>query len=625
MTLSVSFRSNLQALLRWVSRTWLFWLLSGLTLILHRALLPQFGSAIPNDPGDPLLNTWILWWNAQHLPFTAAYWHAPSFAPAPYALALSETLLGLTWMTTPLQWMGFSPLVAYNTMFVAIPVLNGLSAYWLCLTLTGRRDAALVGCLVFAFAPYHANQVSHLQTKAMFFMPLALVGLHRYWQTGQRRWLGLLSAAVALNGLVCGYFLLYFSVVLGLAIVWLTVSSRDTKKLVSVAVALVLSAAVLAPVALTFRSVRNEWNLRRSITEIEFFSADLTSIVNGSQRLTVWPINTEPGRPEVAEYPGVAVTALLIAAAIVVVRQRRHDVPASPWRRRTVFALMFCSAVAIAIGLVTWMGGGGRPYKPIGVGLDFAILAALLSSRFAAMVRSGSIGGLYATGALAASLFALGPVGRVLGHRFWYKAPFSWLMTMPGFDAVRVPALFGSVQVLCLAVIAAVAVVRLFRAPTPRALAAVAVLSFAIVLDGWATVSLVPVPGPVPVALDADLVVELPTRGWQEDAAAMYRGITHRRPVVNGYSGYAPPHYEQLQRELRNNCVESLDEVRGGRSLDVVVWRNDPDAGNIDAAVRAQWGDERREETPEVVVYRVPRSASVPTRRSPTAGCGAHP
>lgn len=76
---------------------------------------------------------WILWWNAHHVPFTAEYWNAPAFAPAPARLVLSETLLGLTWLTTPLQWLGASPLIAYNVLVIATPILNGLSAYWLCL------------------------------------------------------------------------------------------------------------------------------------------------------------------------------------------------------------------------------------------------------------------------------------------------------------------------------------------------------------------------------------------------------------------------------------------------------------------------------------------------------------
>jgi hypothetical protein len=197
------------------------------------------------------------------------------------------------------------------------------------------------------------------------------------------------------------------------------------------------------------------------------------------------------------------------------------------------------------------------------------------------------------------------------------------LLPVPAHD--RVPALFGGIEVLCLAVLAALAVKRLAPQPTRRSHAAVVLLAAAIVFDGWAFVPVVPVPRPVPVALDADPVIELPTRGWVEDAAAMYRATMHRRPLVNGYSGYFPPHYAQLQRDLRNGCVASLDGLRGGRSLDAVVWRADPDAVRIDAALHELWSTARREETPDVVIYRVPRSASDPTPQSPTAACGARP
>src|SRR5207247_3915451 len=116
----------------------------------------RFRSTVPSDLGDPLLTIWILWWNAHHIPFTAAYWNAPIFAPAPYTLALSETLLGVAWLTTPLQWLGASPLVAYNVMYVATPIFNGLAAYWLCLTLTRRPYAAAIRGPAYALGPYPA-------------------------------------------------------------------------------------------------------------------------------------------------------------------------------------------------------------------------------------------------------------------------------------------------------------------------------------------------------------------------------------------------------------------------------------------------------------------------------------
>jgi hypothetical protein len=131
--------------------------------------------------------------------------------------------------------------------------------------LTGRRDAAFVGSLAFAFAPYHASQLSHLQTEATFFMPVTLVGLHRYWTTGARRWLVLLAASAALNGFICGYFLLYFSVLLALAVAWLAVSSRDWRKLASVTAA--FGAALLLHGAIR-KNLRRCWCCRRRFLRI---------------------------------------------------------------------------------------------------------------------------------------------------------------------------------------------------------------------------------------------------------------------------------------------------------------------------------------------------------------------
>lgn len=592
---------------RYASWPWVAGLLALLSLVQHGQLIQHFGSAIPSDTGDPLLNTWILWWNAERLPLTDAYWNAPAFAPMPHAFALSETLLGLTWLTTPLQWLGASPLVAYNVMFVLEPVLNGLSAYWLCLTLTGRRDAALVGSFAFAFAPYHASQIAHLQTRAMFFMPIALAALPRYWYSRDLRWVALFAAAVALNGLVSGYFLLYFGVFVALAIGWLAIAFPDRRKLGAVLAALAVAASVVWPVVSTYRTVQDEFDLHRTVTEVEAFSADLTSIVHGSTRLAVWPVTTPPDSPELAGYPGIVIGALVVAAALMAIRDRPRD--RSPASRRTIAVrgLAALSGAAFVAGVIAFLSRRAS-YKVFGIAIDLGLIAVLLSARFTALVRSGSLLALYATGALVAWMFALGPVGRVFGHRFWYKAPFSWFMQWPGFDNARVPARFLSVEILCLAVIAAFAFTRLWPVPKRGAVVGALAIAAAISIDGWVRLPVVPAPRHLPVAVTADLVVELPTWSHEDDVAAMYRGMSHGRPVVNGYSGFVPPHYVSLREDLRNGCVNSLEGLRDGRSMDAVIWRGHASTSSLDAALGLLWTGASREETADVIVYRQPRT-----------------
>ena len=51
----------------------------------------QLGTALPSDLGDPALNSWILWWNTQALPFTERWWSPPMFYPVKDALARCDT------------------------------------------------------------------------------------------------------------------------------------------------------------------------------------------------------------------------------------------------------------------------------------------------------------------------------------------------------------------------------------------------------------------------------------------------------------------------------------------------------------------------------------------------------
>jgi hypothetical protein len=593
------------------ARSWLSIaaLLAVISLVMHAELVRNLANGVPADLGDPLLNTWILWWNAQQLPLTDAYWNAPAFAPMTRALALSETLLGLTWLTTPLQWLGASPLVAYNVLYILEPPLNGLSAYWLCMLLTSRRDASLIGALAVAFAPYHATQLSHIQTRALFFMPLALGALHRYWATGGRRWLVVLGAATALNALVCGYFLLFFSILLGIAVAWLALATRDLRKLGATLAALGIAMAAIAPVIVTFRSVRSELGLVRGLGEIERNSADLSSLVLSSTRLSVWPIHTAPDRPELATYPGIILVLVVVAGGIAASRGRvRAALRAeSSW----LIAWLGLASLTVIAGLTVIP----RPYKVISSGIYLGAIGVLASRRFRTLVQSASMPALFTVGLVVSVALSFGPVGRVLGHRFWYKPPYNFLLNLPGFDSARVPSLFASIAVICLAVLAAFAMTRLWPSVSTASRIATALIAALIVVDGWFTVAVVPAPAPIPASLNADMVIELPAYGWVENVQAMYRGMFHGRPVVNGYSGYVPPDFARLQRDLFKDCVKNLDAYRAGHSIDAIVWKDKPGTGVTDAQLREMWPAAIREETRLAIVYRQPRSSSLPDAR----------
>jgi hypothetical protein len=82
-----------------------FWLAClayfGLTVLMFWPLVRDLRTGVPHDIGDPLLNTWILWWNAHAVPFTQGWWNGPAYWPLPDFLALSEHLVGLSVVSTP--------------------------------------------------------------------------------------------------------------------------------------------------------------------------------------------------------------------------------------------------------------------------------------------------------------------------------------------------------------------------------------------------------------------------------------------------------------------------------------------------------------------------------------------
>src|SRR6185369_16565718 len=89
---------------------------------------------------------------------------------------------------------------------------------------------------------------------------------------------------------------------------------------------------------------------------------------------------------------------------------------------------------------------------------------------------------------------------------------------------------------------------------------------------------------PLPPLLDAmaltptaRAVLELPV-GNSQEFPALYRSMFHRRPLVNGYSGYTPRAYDELRGCLEHKREDCLLPIRQAGSIDVVIDRgNDPD------------------------------------------------
>ena len=277
--------------------------------------------------------------------------------------------------------------------------------------------------------------------------------------------------------------------------------------------------------------------------------------------------------------------------------------------------LLIASAMPLAYG--TWqltIGGTrlvsiSRADKPLTLALVVALgLFALLPGVRAAFHRR-SVLTFYAVAALATWIFALGPDPTFMDQRALYRAPYSWIMLLPGFDGLRVPARFWMMTLACLSVVGALAVHGL-RGSRRQVVVALAVAG--LLIDGWprhfpviAAPDLRPSPAGVAARLD------LPVDDFA-DARALYRQIFHRVPLYNGFSGYTPPHYPAMRAMLEAGDPRILQVLAAPGPLGVVVDHAMDADGAIRKFVQAVPGAVIDRLEPEWSSYRLPQGSESP-------------
>jgi len=164
-------RETLTALAAYVALTLVF------TWPLARGLTRDIGG----DFGDPLLNAWILAWDTSHL--GRGWWNANIYYPHPLALAYSEHLLPQALAIWPVQAIAHNPILSYNVAFLATFVLSGLGMFLFVREVTNNRAAAFVAGVAYAFGPYRVTSIPHLQILSSQWMPFALYGFRRYFDS----------------------------------------------------------------------------------------------------------------------------------------------------------------------------------------------------------------------------------------------------------------------------------------------------------------------------------------------------------------------------------------------------------------------------------------------------------
>lgn len=655
--------------------------LAAYTLITLAATWPLAGGLgrdVAADLGDPLLNMWILAWDAEQLLAIlrgdvgrlATFFDGNIFHPAPLTLAYSEHLVPQAIQVLPIYAITKNPILCYNLLFLSTFILSGFGAYLFVRELTGSPVAAFVAGLLFAFAPYRWPQSPHIQVLSAQWMPFALYGFRRYFaaiEHGRRAWRPLTGAAGALilQNLSCGYYLLYFSPFAAAYVLWEMAQRgllRHVRVWAQLSLAAVVVFAITLPFLLPYVAVREQLRFERSMAEVIRYSADVHSYATASAAQPIWGgvINAFP-KPEGDLFPGFV--AVLLAAIGLCVWRAAGPPMAEPAPHRTTLVApsvhrrdprvtrgrwlppLLMAGVVIHLTLAI----AGLIYRRFVFDLGLFELRVsnlnqmlLRAAIFAAVLlvvsprarhRAGAFmrdRGFFLAALMAAAWLSLGPVPQVLGRPVELAAPYAFFYDhVPGFDGVRVPARFAMVAALMLAVLGGFGAAVLARRRVGTAI--LTVLSVAFLAEALAMPFMVNVVSPTRgfntpeprvyrsarapnvykvfarEAPDA-VLAELPLGETDFDLRAVFYSTVHWRRLLNGYSGFFPPHYGRLALALSDVprfTDAAMDALRRYGTTHVLIHEGayrDARGTNTSAVLLAQGATELYREGTDVLL-----------------------
>lgn len=460
----------------------------------------------------PYLNAWTIWWNADRLYHgLRGYWDAPIFFPEKGALAFSEPQ-PFTMLLAPLVWASGTPVLAYHAYLIIALLLNSYTGALLCREIGLGRSAQWMAAVGMLFHPLAHRNFDVLQWVPIWPTLWLLTCLVRF-----RHCPTVKEAVFTAVALIAGFYVCVHHAFLVLCVVFATLIgylpwSRLGEFSRSAAVGLVIAAIGVVPVLWSMQSIAGQ----------QGFSRDEKTVRAGSAHLEDW-----------------------------------CRVPQTMW---------LPGKIALAAAGHPSLQDQGRPMLPGVVRLVLACMAIVFVLRGEGRRRWSA---LWLTAlAVISGLLSLGTHLAVGGFSIWRL-----LGSMPGFGMIRSPYRFGYLTQECLIVLAAMGwdylVRRVARSSGDRTrpkrlpIIGLAVLGMILATEMWpARPRVVVVPDlrdpPAWVAYLRDHAVEekavlcLPfgvganLQDFEPAGRWMFFQVVHRRPLVNGYSGFFPDSWYRL-------------------------------------------------------------------------------
>jgi hypothetical protein len=547
----------------------------GLVLCASFFLVALFTYPLILDPGhllprhkDPFMYAWTMVSNT-HTALTSprSIFDGNTFYPYGNTKAHTDLLFTPTlFPAAPIYLLTGNPVLQYNVTLLLWWALSGWAAYVSAFGLFGSHPGAAIAAIIFALCPFRTDFFLEFQMQLAFPIPLALLCLFRFLETGRGRYVAWIMALVWIEALAS----LYYGMILGCCLLGVTAlhatlrprawSWRRCGQLLAGGLAL---AFALAPFIVPYAENYLELGLVRNLDQPARHSADvLTYLETGVTKL--YTFRPTHHIAETSLFMGFVALGLAIVGCVSP-SSARYEPLAERRRLRWLFtgaivAVFFSLIVALIQGRALQAAGlqAVRAERFFDLILLFGLCRLCFEGWWA--VRSGTgetplgereIRWLLLYLIAVFFVLSLGPtiyVGRVQYGPGLYGRLYPYVLP---FHAMRITSRMGVIVVLGVSLLAALGTKAIVArcSSSSRRVAVPAVFSLLILAEyapfplpyqriDWTRTP--PVYGVLAADPDDVAVLEWPQGDEYWDDFFTFLSIHHWKRIVNGASGFSP-------------------------------------------------------------------------------------
>ena len=576
-----------------------------LTIIITYPLIFRAYNSLTNLL-DPLLNTYVLWWNWDSLLNAwGNYYNPPIFYPNINTIAYTENLFFIGLYTAPIYLITQNSIFAYNSAVFLNYFLSGIAMFYLIYHLIKRVDIAFISSAFFAFTSYHFSKRSHLHISSYQWMPFILLFLHRYAQKPQFKLIltvTLFALFQSLSSLYLGIFSIFL---VSLFLLYQFIISREFRKrktVLQIILCAIIFIIIFYPIISPYL-YHQKLGFTRSLSEAKRFSADIYSYLGTFRSNLIWgSIAYKYGNFARAEaegfFPGIVIVMLSIFGVLsffkkISIQSSIHNLSSKTFLISEIIDIFITLQIIIIILIILF---NGIQLKIWGVEVTirrlknpFLILTLTLFLKIIIdlwLVKNKKIKFWDSTSnerifylllTIIAVFLTLGPIIHLNGKEIGYGPYFLFYKYIPGIAGMRVPGRFYVLVLIGICVMAAYGLQRILQHLQKFSQPWLCIIFLAIILmenyngplPATKTNTNIKSSYPSPIlnikredippvynwlsTMPDDInILELPYNNFNLNVQYQYYSRYHNKRLINGYSGYVPSSYYYIEHLLRN-------------------------------------------------------------------------